>query len=73
MLLDAVLEAPEVTWLAGGHEKVEHFMTSTGVPRESLPQQASRAGGAASFRPFPDALPIGVEAPTRALFVYARC
>ena len=61
MLLDAVLEAREVTWLASEHDKVEHFTTGSGIPRESLPQQASRVRGLTSFRLFPDALPIGVE------------
>jgi hypothetical protein len=70
MLLDAVLEAPEVTWLAGSHEKVEHFTTRTGTPRESLPQQGTRGGGAASCRLFPEVLPIGVETPNRVVFVY---
>ncbi len=70
MLLDAVLEAPHVHWLTGGHDKVEHFTTGTGIPRASLPQQASRASGAPPSRLFPDALPIGVEPPKRAVFVY---
>jgi hypothetical protein len=69
MLLDAVLEAREVTWLATEHDKVEHFTTASGIPRESLPQ-ASGVRGLASSRLFPDALPIGLEAPDRALFVY---
>ncbi len=70
MLLDAVLEAPQVAWFGGEHEKVEHFTIGCGIPRVSLPQHASRAGGASSSRLFPDALPIGVEAPNRAVFVY---
>lgn len=70
MLLDAVLDMPGVSWLAGEHDKVEHFSTGGGIPREGLPQQSSRAGGAASSRLFPDALPIGVEASGRTLFVY---
>jgi len=71
MLLDTVLEAPEVTWLAGEQDKVEHFTTRTGIPLDCLPQQAARTGGAASCRLFPDALPIGVESPNRTLFVYS--
>jgi hypothetical protein len=59
-----------VTWLASEHDKVEHFTTGSGILRESLPQQASRVHGLASCRLFPDALPIGLEAPDRALFVY---
>jgi len=70
MLLDAVLEAPEVTWLAGQQDKVEHFTTVSRIPRQSLPQHPSRAGGQASSGLFPDALPIGVGVPNRALFVY---
>ncbi len=70
MLLDVVLEAPEVTWFECEHDKVEHFTTCTGLTRESLRQQVSRAAGVASSRLFPDALPVGLEAPNRALFVY---
>jgi hypothetical protein len=70
MLLDAVLEAREVTWLASERDKVEHFTTASGIPRESLPQQACGVRGLADSRLFPDALPIGVGAPNRALFVY---
>jgi len=70
MLLDAIVEAREVTWLASEHDKVEHFTTGRGIPRESLPQHASRARGLASSRLFPDALPVGVEAPNRAVFAY---
>ncbi|MBP7621029.1 MAG: hypothetical protein KA745_08695 [Gemmatimonadales bacterium] len=70
MLLDAVLEAPYVHWLAYEHDKVEHFTTGSGILRQSLPQQASRASGAPASRLFPDALPIGVEPPKRAVFVY---
>ena len=70
MLLDAVLEAPEVTWLASQNDKVEHFTNRCGIPRVILPQQVSRAAGAPASRLFPDALPIGVEPPKRAVFVY---
>lgn len=70
MLLDAVLEAPEVIWLAADHDKVEHFTTNAGMLRQSLPQAASRTRATVSSRLFPDALPVGVEAPNRALFVY---
>jgi hypothetical protein len=70
MLLDTVLESPEVTWLAGQQDKVEHFTTGSGIPRERLPQRGSRAGGTAAPGLFPDALPIGVEAQIRGVFVY---
>jgi hypothetical protein len=70
MLLDAVLQTPELTWLAGEQDKVEHFTTHAGIPLDCLPQQAARTGGAVSYRPFPDALPIGVEPPNRTLFVH---
>jgi hypothetical protein len=70
LLLDAVLEAPEVTWLAGVGEKVEHFCGRRGVPAECLPQQAGRKGDTASCRLFPEGLPIGVEQGNRTLFVY---
>jgi hypothetical protein len=70
MLLDAVLEAPDVTWLASEEDKVEHFTTRAGIPLECLPRQAARAAGAAPDRLFPDALPIGVEPSGRVLVVY---
>lgn len=70
MLLDAIVEGRGVTWLASEHDKVEHFTTARGIPRESLPQHAFRAHGLASSKLFPGALPIGVEAPDRVLFVY---
>jgi hypothetical protein len=71
MVLDAVLEAPEVIWLASEEDKVEHFTTRAGIPLEFLPRQATRSGGTVSDRLFPDALPIGVESSDRALVVYA--
>ena len=71
MLLDAVLEVPEVTWLACEQDKVEHFTTRTGITLDCLPQQAARAGNMAPGRLFPDALPIGVDPSGRALVVYA--
>jgi hypothetical protein len=70
MLVDAIVEARDVTWLASQRDKVEQFTIGFGVAPESLPQRAVRAGGATSSRLFPDALPIGVEAPNRAVFVY---
>lgn len=71
MLLDAVLEAPEVTWLASEQDKVEHFTTRAGIPLDCLPRQAARSGGAAPRRLFPDALPIGVDPSGCTLVVYA--
>ena len=41
MLLDAVLEAPEVTWLASEEDKVEHFTTCAGDPAR-LPASTGR-------------------------------
>jgi hypothetical protein len=70
MLLDAIVEARGVTWLASEHDKVEYFATGRGITRESLPQHGFRAHGVASFKLFPGALPIGVETPNRVLFVY---
>lgn len=71
MLLDAVLEAPEVIWLASEEDKVEHFTTRAGIPLDCLPRQAARAAGAEPGRLFPDALPIGVEPSGCTFVVYA--
>jgi hypothetical protein len=70
MLLDAILEGPEVTWLAGDREKIEHFTARSGISLGCLPRQAAPTRAAGSCRLFPDALPIGVEPGGRAVFVY---
>jgi hypothetical protein len=70
MVLDAVIGAPEVRWLPTAREKAEHFTEHVGVPVECLPNGRYRDGDAASSRLFPDALPVGIDAADRMLFVH---
>lgn len=63
MILDAVLAAPHVSWLASERDKLAHFTTllGTGFRREDLPQLAFGRPGATTVRYFPDKLPVGIE------------
>jgi hypothetical protein len=70
MVLDAVIGAPEVTWLPTAREKAEHLTERLRVPAECLPSRVSRKGDASARRLFPDALPVGIEAGERTVFVF---
>jgi hypothetical protein len=70
MLLDAVIGAEEVEWLSTAKEKSEHFIERLGAAVESLPSRVSREGDASSRWLFPDALPVGIEAGDRTVFVF---
>ena len=71
MLFDGVLANPELNWLATEAEKVTHFTTLPWRVRvEKLPRLTMNAGSTAVGDPFPDRLPIGIEASGRALFLY---
>lgn len=69
-LLDGVLANPELTWLATQVEKVTHFTTLPAVPVEKLPHLTMRTGSPPAGDPFPDRLPIGIDANGRAVFLY---
>lgn len=71
MVLDWVLGARDITWLATEADKVAHFTQTTHVRREHLPQLVFRSETAKTVRYFPDKLPIGVHADQRTHeFVY---
>ena len=70
MVLDAVTGAPDVRWLPTAMEKAEHFTERIRVPVECLPIRVSRQGEDSSRRLFPDALPVGIEAGERTVFVF---
>ena len=64
MVLDAVLDSPEWTWLASEREKTRHSQSRLAdyrlEPRD-LPHLAFRAGSQETLRFFPDKLPVGVD------------
>lgn len=63
MLLDAVLGAPDVTWLATEREKLAHFtrLLGTSLRRDELPQLVFGEPGNSTVRYFPDKMPIGLD------------
>jgi hypothetical protein len=66
-----VLVNPEINWLATEAEKVTRFTTlPCPVPVEKLPHRTMKAGSAPAGDPFPDRLPIGIDAGGRALLLY---
>ncbi len=71
MLLDVVLDRPEITWLATEKDKVAHCVHRCGIPPEDLPSLVFEQGGSKTIRHFPDKLPIGLGATSdELLFVY---
>ncbi len=63
MILDAVLERPDLTWLATEREKVTHFAHEVGsvIRREAFPHLIFGSGQETTVRYFPDRLPVGVK------------
>lgn len=71
MLLDIVLDRPEIAWLATEKDEVAHCLDRCGVAREDLPSLVFEQGGSKTVRYFPDKLPIGLGAsPDELRFVY---
>jgi hypothetical protein len=64
MLLDSVLAAREITWLATERDKVTHFtqLLHSRIDREELPHLTFGRDGTTTTRYFPDKLPVGVLA-----------
>jgi hypothetical protein len=70
MVLDTILEHPDIVWLATPEEKVAHLTTLTRVPLEDLPHLVIGQGDAQQVRYFPDRLPIGIHPEGRVVLVY---
>jgi hypothetical protein len=62
MILDAVLDAPDVLWLATARDKRTHFLRvlGTSVPMDWFPHLRFGTPPDVTVRYFPDRLPIGV-------------
>ena len=69
LLLDYVLEHPDLPWLATEPEKVGAFET-LGIERRLLPSRLYRGAAGSTRRYFALKLPVALDA-DRALFVYA--
>jgi hypothetical protein len=71
MVLDAVLAAPQITWLGTEQEKVRHFTLATPLRRDELPRLVFGSPPQITVRYFPDKLPIGISADRRThIFLY---
>jgi hypothetical protein len=70
MLLDAIVESPELVWLATTDEKVAHLTTLTRIEPEQLPHVTTWQGSDRIVRYFPERLPIGIHPAGRGVLVY---
>lgn len=69
MVLDAILENPDITWLSTPEAKITHVSALARVPLERMPHARVRANGSDALRYFPDRLPVGIHPEGRWVFV----
>ena len=73
MLLDAILENPQIVWLSTPEEKVAHLTALTAISPHDLPHVAFATAGHGAERQvrlFPDRLPVGIHPEGRLILVY---
>jgi hypothetical protein len=70
MVLDAIVEDPEMIWLGTADDKANHLTALTNVKPEDLPHVAVGSGERRTVRYFPDRLPIGIHLSGRGVLVY---
>jgi hypothetical protein len=70
MVLDAIVEDPDLIWLATADEKAAHLSALTGIEPTELPHATIGDGDARRVRFFPERLPIGIHLAGRGVIVY---
>lgn len=70
MVLDAIVEDPDLVWLGTADEKISHLTTLLRIQPEDLPHVAAGAGDARTVRYFPERLPVGIHPAGRGVVVY---
>lgn len=70
MVLDAIVEDPEMVWLGAPEDKANHLTALTSIAPEELPHATSGIGESRTVRYFPDRLPIGIHLTGRGVLVY---
>jgi hypothetical protein len=70
MVLDAIVEDPELVWLGTAEEKATHVLALTRIEQADLPHVTVGEGEARTVRYFPDRLPIGIHLAGRGVVVY---
>ncbi len=70
MVLDAIVEDPDLVWLGTAEEKAAHLTALTRIEPADLPHVTVGEGDARTVRYFPDRLPIGIHLAGRGVVVY---
>lgn len=70
MVLDALVEDPDLVWLGTAEEKSVHLTMLTRIDPKDLPHAVVGQGGGREVRYFPDRLPIGIHLAGRGVVVY---
>jgi hypothetical protein len=70
MVLDAIVEDPDLVWLGTADEKAAHLLALTRIEQADLPHVSVGEGEARTVRCFPDRLPIGIHLAGRGVVVY---
>lgn len=70
IVLDAIVEDPEMIWLGTAEDKANHLTALTSITAEELPHVTSGMGERRTVRYFPDRLPIGIHLAGRGVLVY---
>jgi hypothetical protein len=70
MVLDAIVEDPDLVWLGTAEEKAAHLTALTRIDPTKLPHVTVGEGDASTTRYFPERLPIGIHLAGRGVVVY---
>lgn len=70
MVLDAIVEDPDMVWLGTAEDKAAHLTGLTNIRPEELPHVTSGINGRKTVRYFPERLPIGIHLAGRGVLVY---
>jgi hypothetical protein len=70
MVLDAIVEDPDLVWLGTAEEKAAHLLALTRIAEADLPHVTTGEGARRRVRYFPDRLPIGIHLAGRGVVVY---
>jgi hypothetical protein len=70
MVLDAIVEDPDLVWLGTADEKAAHVLALTRIAEMDLPHVTVGDGERRRIRYFPDRLPIGIHLAGRGVVVY---
>jgi hypothetical protein len=70
MVVDAIVEDPELVWLGTAEEKAADLLALTRIEAANLPHVTVGERDARTVRYFPDRLPIGIRPVGRGVVVY---